>query len=324
MSARRMVQGASRIDGREPGADMNTGIARLARSIVTALIVSSAVSTVAVSDDIKRISANGGELSYVELGQGDPVIFVHGGFQDYRFWNEHLPVFSKNYRVIAYSRQNHFPNATSKDGLPDGAADAHGEDLAALLAGIGVRRAHIVAHSSGAHAALFFASNHPEMVRALVVNEPPATGLLVGTPAGADILKEWGARFASAREAFRKDDTDAGLRLFADAVGGPGTYDRRSESDRKMMQDNASSGVADVTSSRPRPAFTCDMARRISAPTLVTNGERSPQFFHRIVDELERCLPQRTRIKITGASHTVPAENAQAYDEAVLAFIAAH
>jgi non-heme chloroperoxidase len=90
-----------------------------------------------------------------------------------------------------------------------------------------------------------------------------------------------------------------------------------------MMQDNASSGVADVTSSRPRPVFTCDMARRISAPTLVTNGERSPQFFHRIVDELERCLPQRTRIKITGTSHTVPGENAQAFDEAVLAFIAA-
>jgi pimeloyl-ACP methyl ester carboxylesterase len=66
------------------------------------------------------------------------------------------------------------------------------------------------------------------------------------------------------------------------------------------------------------------MAKRISAPTLVTNGERSPEFFHRIVDELERCLPQRTRVTIPGSSHTVPGEAPHAYDEAVLAFIASH
>ncbi len=278
----------------------------------------------AIGADIKQINVNGTQFAYVEAGQGDPVVLVHGGLQDYRFWSSHLAVFAKSHRVIAYSRQNHFPNATSKDGLPDGAADAHGEDLAAMLAGLGIKRAHIVAHSSGAHAALFFAANHPEMVRTLVINEPPAAALLTGAPGGIDVLKEWGARFAPAREAFQKEDIDAGLRLFAEAVGGPGTYDRRSESERKMMSDNALSAVADATTTRPRPVFTCDMAKRIPAPTLVTNGERSPEFFHRIVDELVRCLPQRTRIEISGSSHTVPGEAPQAYDEAVLAFIASH
>src|SRR5262249_59370407 len=105
-------------------------------------------------------------------------------------------------------------------------------------------------------------------------------GLLAGTPAGADVLKEWGARFSAAREALRKEDVNSGVRLFADGVGGPGTYDRRTESERKMMLDNAPSGVADMKSSRPRPVFTCDMARRISVPTLVTSGERSPEHFH--------------------------------------------
>jgi pimeloyl-ACP methyl ester carboxylesterase len=299
---------------------MQSGI----KAAVTGFVLGLWLSSPAVGDSLKQVSAANTKFAYVEVGQGDPIVFVHGGFQDYRLWNDHLPAFSKNYRVIAYSRQNHFPNVASKDGLPDGAADVHGEDLAVMLTGLGVERAHIVAHSSGAHAALFFASNHPEMVRTLVVNEPPAQGLLAGTPAGADILKQWGARFASAREAFKKDDIDAGLRLFADGVGGPGTYDRRSEGERQTMLDNASSGVADVVSSRPRPVFTCEMAKRISAPTLVTNGERSPEYFHRIVDELEKCLPQSTRIKIPSASHTVPTENAQGYDDAVLAFIASH
>lgn len=278
----------------------------------------------ALGADVKQVSVNGAQFAYVEAGQGDPAVLVHGGLQDHRFWHQHLSVLAKNYRVIAYSRQNHFPNATSKDGLPDGAADVHGENLAAILTELGVKRAHIVAHSSGAHAALFFAANHPEMVRTLVINEPPAAALLAGAPGGADVLKQWGVRFSSAREAFQKDDIDAGLRLFAEAIGGPGTYDRRSESDRKMMSDNALSAVADAITTRPRPVFTCDMAKRISAPTLVTNGERSPEFFHRIVDELERCLPQRTRVTIPGSSHTVPGEAPHAYDEAVLAFIASH
>ncbi|OAF02543.1 hypothetical protein AYJ54_26540 [Bradyrhizobium centrolobii] len=280
--------------------------------------------TPAIGADVKQVSANGTQFAYIEAGQGDPVVLVHGGLQDYRFWNVHLPVFAKSYRVIAYSRQNHFPNATSRDGLPDAAADVHGEDLAAILTELGIKRARIVAHSAGAHAALFFASNHPEMVQTLIINEPPATGLLAGTPGGAEVLKEWNVRFASTREAFKKGEVETGLRLFAEGVGGPGTYDRRSESERKMMSDNALSAVADVISSRPRPVFTCDMAKRISAPTLVTNGEHSPEFFQRIVDELERCLPQRTRVKIPDSSHTVPGEAPHAYDEAVLAFIANH
>src|SRR6185437_3464472 len=115
----------------------------------------------------------------------------------------------KEYRVIAYSRRNHFPNSTSNDGLPDGAADKHGEDLAAFVTALGVKQANIVAHSSGAHAALFFASNHPEMVRALVINEPPASALIAGTPAGADVLKAWGARFAPSQEALREGNIDA-------------------------------------------------------------------------------------------------------------------
>ena len=279
------------------------------------------VSSSAFGDNVKQVNVGDDKLAYVEAGQGDVIVLVHGGFQDYRLWEQHLSVFSKSYRVIAYSRRNHFPNSMSNDGLPDGAADAHGEDLAAVLVALGVKQAHIVAHSAGAHAALFFASNHPEMVRTLVINEPPAAALLGGTPTGTDTLKQWSVQFAPSREALKKGDIDAGLRLFADAVGGPGTYDRRSDSERKMMLDNAPPHVADATSSR-RPVFTCDMARRISAPTLVTNGERSPEFFHRIADELERCLPNRTRMYIPGASHTVPSENPQAYDEAVLAFIA--
>ena len=40
--------------------------------------------SVTIAQDVKRISVNGYELTYVEQGQGEPVVFVHGGMQDYR------------------------------------------------------------------------------------------------------------------------------------------------------------------------------------------------------------------------------------------------
>lgn len=299
---------------------MKLGI--ICRGVVAAAAVVTAglASAMAADDGVKRVSANGVELSYVELGQGEPVIFVHGALQDYRMWMEHLPKFGSRYRVIAYSRRNYFPNDVRPDGTPDGAADVHGEDLAALIRALGLSRVRIVAHSSGAHAALFFAASNPDMLISLALNEPPATGLLTGSPSDADLLKDWASRVGPARQAFRAGNAKDGIPLFADAVGGPGTYDRRSDAERKMNFDNAASYLADATMKRQRPVFTCEMAKAINAPTLLSTGERSPKFFHRIVDELEVCLPNRARTVIAGASHTVPSDNPDAYDQAILDF----
>ena len=221
---------------------MTIGMSRryLVRAAVGALLVGM-MSGVAVADDVKRVAANGTELAYVEAGQGEPIIFVHGGLQDYRMWAEHLPKFAGRYRAIAYSRRNHFPNSVSPDGMPDGAADAHGEDLAAFVRALGFSKVRIVAHSAGAHAALFFAARNPDMIVSLALNEPTATALLAGMPGAADILKEWGAGQAPAREAFKAGDATAAIPLFVNAVGGAGTYERRSEADKKMNRDNAAS-----------------------------------------------------------------------------------
>ena len=158
------------------------------------------------ADELKRASANGTELSCVEVGQGEPVIFVHGGLQDYRMWLQHLPKFADRYRAIAYSRRDHFPNEASPKRMPDGAADAHGEDLAAFIRARALSKVRVVAHSSGAHTALFFSAAHPEMVISLALNEPPAIGILAGVLDVSDMLKDWNNGMAPAREALKAGD----------------------------------------------------------------------------------------------------------------------
>jgi pimeloyl-ACP methyl ester carboxylesterase len=181
-----------------------------------------------------------------------------------------------------------------------------------------------VAHSSGAHAALFFAAAHPDMIISLALNEPPALGVLNGLPDSSDLLKELGSTLAPARDALRAGDVQHGIPLFVNGVGGPGAYERRSDAQQKMNLDNVASYQADATTKRPRAVFTCEMAKAITVPTLLSTTERSPRFFHRIVDQLERCLPDNERIEIAASSHSAPWENPGDYDQALLAFFAKH
>ena len=264
--------------------------------------------------EVKHVTANGADFAYVEAGRGDPLLLIHGGGADFRFWDSRMAVLSKDRRVIAYSRRNHFPNAVSAEDTPDNNGDIHGEDAAALIGMLGLSRVQVIGHSSGALTALYLAANHPDLVRTLVVNEPNAVGLGGTKSLLADATVE----------AFRSGNLERAVPLFFDTTGGPRTWERKSEAERRINMDNALSMAADYLSSRPRPLFTCEMAQRIRAPTLLLNGERSPEFFHRIIGELKRCVPSNEHIVIPLASHNTFDQNPKAVDEVVFGFLARH
>ena len=55
----------------------------------------------------------------------------------------------------------------------DYSAIVDADDLAALIRKLKLAPAHIVGVSYGAYVALFLAARHPELVRSLVLSEPP-------------------------------------------------------------------------------------------------------------------------------------------------------
>jgi len=74
---------------------------------------------------------NGVELHYVELGEGEPVVFVHGSLSDGSFWNPQLRFFGEKYHVIAYSRRYNQPNVNKP--MPGYSAVGDADDLAGLI-----------------------------------------------------------------------------------------------------------------------------------------------------------------------------------------------
>src|SRR6476659_3277406 len=119
-----------------------------------------------------KIIVNGVELHYISAGAGEPVILLHGGQGDYRSWEPQMAALSRHYRVISYSRRYNFPNQNPQTAT-NHSAIVEADDLAALVKALHLKRADFVGTSMGAATALTLAIRHPNMVRSLVLAEPP-------------------------------------------------------------------------------------------------------------------------------------------------------
>lgn len=265
---------------------------------------------------------NGTHLAYVEQGRGEPLVLVHGSLGDFRSWRAQIEPFSKHYRVVAYSRRYHYPNAWPGDGL-DYSAALHAQDLAALIQDLGPGPAHVAAASYGAYISLLLAARFPELVRTLVLGEPPIMPWLEHIPGGPPLLADFLAEaWGPARRALQRGDLKGGVGAFLDGVTGvEGGFDQLPPAAQAKLMDNALTMHVEASARDYFPSFTCDEARGIGVPTLLLTGERSPRMFHLITDELERCLSDTERVTIPGASHGIHTDNPGGYNEAVLAFL---
>lgn len=293
--------------------------------------------TVTGFEHVQTAQVDGTTLAYREQGDGEPMVFVHGTGSDLRIWEQQLPVIGRGYRAIAYSRRYARPNA---DIAPD-AEDPilqHVEDLAGFLREIGAAPAHLVGSSWGAYICLLAAIRHPEVVRTLILEEPPAMPLFVSVPpkpfellrlfatrprSGIAILRAVAGIMAPATKAFERGDDGEGARIFLTGVLGRETYDRLSATMKARLLENVS--TARVAMLRPSFAPLADEdVRGIRVPALLLTGDRSPAFLLRLTDRLEELLPLAERLEIPDASHLMHDENPSAVNEAILAFVSRH
>jgi non-heme chloroperoxidase len=273
---------------------------------------------------MKHIKVNERDFAYIEQGQGEPVLMLHGTLGDYRSWELQLGSFAEKYRTISYSRRYHYPNECSGTET-DYSARLHAQDLSTFISALGLESANIVGNSYGAYTAMFHAIDHPEQVRSLVLSEPPVIPLLDRNEEGASLRNEFLKKIWSpAGEALKRGETEKGVKIFVDGVVTEGAFDSFPREVQQLIMDNACEFKAETSSSNFWTHFTCEDAARIQTPTLLLTGERSLKMLKLVVEELDRCLPNNELVTVPSSSHETASENPEAYNEIVLSFLARH
>jgi len=255
---------------------------------------------------------NGESLYYEAVGQGTPLILIHGWSLNSRMWDAQVPALSKRFRVIRYDRRGFGKSSGNEDVSWDAV------DLNALLDQLGVKKVHVLGLSQGARVAMQFARDYPERVASLVLHGPsPPEGFLPWSGADRTKFDEW-TTLARERgmDAFRREWSAHPLMEIP-----PGHPRARTSLDEMLAAYRGGRFLSPKPPSGPVAPITMDDLRRISAPTLVLSGEREVPFLQIVARALAYYIPNARLVVVPGGGHMVNMIEPDRYNSAILKFL---
>lgn len=127
--------------------------------------------------DLKYLDLHGNRVAYLDEGQGDVILLLHGMAGSSQTWRSILGPLSRKYRVIAPDLLGHGKSAKPRS---DYSLGAFAVSLRDLLDELGVAQATIVGHSLGGGVAMQFTYQHPDYCQRLILMNSGGLGPDVG------------------------------------------------------------------------------------------------------------------------------------------------
>ena len=267
-------------------------------------------------------SAINGVQLYWELSgsSGEPVVMVHGSWGDHYNWRLVAPALSNTLRVATYDRRGH-----SQSERPPSPGSVHEDvaDLAGVIEHVFGGPAHVVGNSFGAAIVLRLAATRPELIRSLVVHEPPLLGLLEGRSEAQPVLAALQNRIAAVIALLQAGDMAGGARCFVETVAfGPGAWAQLPQATQETFIFNAPTWLDEIQ----EPESTTIALERLSAfsaPALLSLGGQSPPFYAMVAERLAPALPHAARHTFAQAGHVPHMTHPEEYVRVVGDFIRA-
>ncbi|HET6245162.1 MAG: alpha/beta hydrolase [Bacteroidetes bacterium] len=287
---------------------------------------------------MKTIEINNTIIHYKETGEGIPVIFVHGSMSDFRTWKSQITLFAKKFHAIAYSRVYHFPNAFNEP-VCDYTISRHSNDLIQFIKALHLSGpVNLVGSSYGAFTCLDAAMKDPQIIKTLILGEPPVLSLLfTSTDNPFHIflsffryfltnLSFWKFRIKTLKktqEQFLSGNLEEAVRIFTNGVIEDRAFERLPAPAKASIMENANALKAEFQGPG-FPEFSKQQAKQLQIPTLLVYGKNSPRFFHSISNKLFNLLPNCERVFIPNAAHSTHGDNPKVYNQKVLEFLLKH
>jgi pimeloyl-ACP methyl ester carboxylesterase len=257
---------------------------------------------------VEVVRARGLTIAYERVGEGSPLVLVHGAAVDSRMWRPQLAALADEFTVVAWDE----PGAGRSSNVPaDFALADYADSLAALSDALDLGPAHVAGVSWGGTVALELYRHRPELVASLLLVDTYA-GWKGSLPEG-----EVQARVEGLRQTLAASD-----HLFDPTLPGLFAGDPPAEV-VPLMQAMA----ADVRPESMRTALLVmaetdqrDLLPRIAVPTLLIWGEQDGRSPLGVARRLEQAIPGARLVVIPAAGHVSNLEAPDAFNDAVRAF----
>lgn len=265
-------------------------------------------------------------VHWLEAGEGDLLVLIHGSLCDYRYWRWQIPAFSTRFRVIAPSLPGCWPEPVGPgmdmtDSAPARRAIMNDDrySIARHVAAIsrlcretaGNRRLYLLGHSRGAQVALEAALALPNRTAGLILadpgfafdDEPPVPA--VHTPIA---------------EKLGHAPLDEVIGEFVDTVNGPDTWRRTVPWFKEMVRANAWTLLPQLKDMH-RSVDLEEVTESLTCPVMLISGEHSPQRYGSRIDRLLKVLPASQHVVVPRAAHGMNLANARYFNDSVLDFL---
>ena len=255
------------------------------------------------------IERNGALLYYETHGTGPALVFAHGLGGGHLSWWQQVPHFRDRYTCVVF---DHRGFGLSGEAAHAPGPDAYVDDLATLIAHLGVPDVRLVAQSMGGWTCLGYALRHPERVRALVL--ACTTGVL-GDPETMRIFREHGSGRGETALAERGIHPAAGERL---AQEQPALHFLYREVDALSHALDKAAVRKKLIAMRTTPAATVAALR---PPLLCITGEEDIVIPPAAVAALASIVPGARLARVPQAGHSVYWERPQVFNRLVGDFL---
>ena len=207
---------------------------------------------------------SGVRIAYEQLGDGEPLLFIHGLAYDRRGWGPLPRLLANDFRIVLLDNRG-----VGDSDVPAGpySMEQFTADAVAVLDAAGIESAHLFGVSLGGFIAQEIALAYPERVRKLV--------LCATSPGGANAFP-MPERGVDAFTRFPSLDRDAGLRVMVENSLGDHAVRERPElveevyAYRLERAPSVEAWEAQFAASRAHDTY--DRLPAVSAPTLVIHG----------------------------------------------------
>ena len=264
---------------------------------------------------VKTTPLRGLEFNCVEWGGGGspPVVLLHGLTGHARTWDRFANALKDEYRLFALDQRGH--GDTSWPDPPRYRTGDFVEDVRTLAGAWGIERFALIGLSMGAHNALAFAAQYPDMVDKLVpVDIGPSHRRMDEDE--MRVGRAWlDRRFATLEDAIAES-------LAMNPVADPEMIRNRV---RHNMSRSKSGGWEPKHSPDVdaywRPDDLSEAIAEIRCPTLVVRGGDSHALSPEMAEWMASTIPDCRLATIEGSGHSVPQDKPDLFEAAVREFL---